>query len=223
MEIKVLQKVLAANDRVADENKSLFDTNKITAINIMSSPGSGKTTLLDRTIGALKPEFRIAVIEGDIQTTMDAERLSRHDVPIVQINTAPIGGDCHLDAAMINSALRDLPLDALDLIFIENVGNLVCPAEFQLGEDFKTVLLSVTEGEDKPLKYPLMFQVCRWAVLSKTDLLSVLDVDLEKLRAYMRQVNPKLEVFELSARSGAGLDAWTARIRAAVCAKKGVE
>jgi hydrogenase nickel incorporation protein HypB len=220
MEIKVLQKVLAANDRVADENRGMFDKNKITVINLMSSPGSGKTTLLDKTIEALKSEFKIAVIEGDIQTTMDAERLSRHDVPIVQINTAPIGGDCHLDAAMINSAVGDLKLEGLDLIFVENVGNLVCPAEFEIGEHFKAVVISVTEGEDKPMKYPLMFQVCKWAVISKTDLLSVLDFDIEKLRAYMKQVNPKLEVFELSSRSGAGFDAWLDHIREAVRAKK---
>jgi hydrogenase nickel incorporation protein HypB len=220
MEIKVLQKVLAANDRVADENRRLFDANGITVINLMSSPGSGKTTLLDKTIEALKGELKIAVIEGDIQTTMDAERLSRHDVPIVQINTAPIGGDCHLDAAMINAALRDLKIEGLDLIFVENVGNLVCPAEFEIGEHYKAVVISVTEGEDKPLKYPLMFQVCKWAIVSKTDLLSVLDFDLDKLRDYMRQVNPKLEVFELSARSGAGFDAWVNRVREAVRAKK---
>ncbi len=220
MEIKVLQKVLAANDRVAAENRGLFESKGITVINLMSSPGSGKTTLLDKTIEALKKEFRIAVIEGDIQTTMDAERLARHEVPVVQINTAPIGGDCHLDAAMINSALRDLPTDELDLLFVENVGNLVCPAEFELGEDFKTVVISVTEGEDKPLKYPLMFQVCNLAVVSKTDLLSVLDVDIDKLREYIRQVNPKMEVYELSARSGVGFDAWTERIRQAVLSKK---
>ncbi len=220
MEIKVLRKVLAANDRVADDNRNLFDANGITVINLMSSPGSGKTTLLDKTIEALKGELKIAVIEGDIQTTMDAERLSRHNVPIVQINTAPIGGDCHLDAAMINAALRDLKLEGLDLIFVENVGNLVCPAEFEIGEHFKAVVISVTEGEDKPLKYPLMFQVCKWAVISKTDLLSVLDFDLDKLREYMKQVNPKQEVFELSSRSGAGLDAWLNRLREAVKAKK---
>jgi hydrogenase nickel incorporation protein HypB len=220
MEIKILKKVLAANDRVADENRSLFGSNGITVINLMSSPGSGKTTLLDKTIEALKGEYRIGVIEGDIRTTMDAERLARHGVQIVQINTAPIGGDCHLDAAMINSAAQDLDLGDLDLVFVENVGNLVCPAEFELGEDHKIVLLSVTEGEDKPLKYPLMFQVCAWAVVSKTDLLSVLDFDIEKLRAHIRQANPKLEVFELSARSGAGFDAWLGRIREAVRAKK---
>lgn len=220
MEIKVLQKVLAANDRVANENRSMFGSNKTLVINLMSSPGSGKTTLLDRTIDALKGEFKIAVIEGDIQTTMDAERLARHGIQIVQINTAPIGGDCHLDASMINSAAQDLSLDGLDLVFVENVGNLVCPAEFELGEDFKTVLLSVTEGEDKPLKYPLMFQVCNWAVVSKTDLLSVLDYDMDKMREHIKQVNPKLEVFELSARSGAGFDAWLNRIREAVRAKK---
>jgi len=220
VEIKVLQKVLAANDRVAAENRGLFESKGITVINLMSSPGSGKTTLLDKTIESLKKEFRIAVIEGDIQTTMDAERLARHEVPVVQINTAPIGGDCHLDAAMINSALRDLPTDEIDLLFVENVGNLVCPAEFELGEDFKTVVISVTEGEDKPLKYPLMFQVCNLAVVSKTDLLSVLDVDIDKLREYIRQVNPKMEVYELSARSGVGFDAWTERIRRAVLSKK---
>ncbi len=220
MEIKVLEKVLAANDRVAAENRSIFESKGITVINLMSSPGSGKTTLLDKTIESLKKEFRIAVIEGDIQTTMDAERLARHEVPVVQINTAPIGGDCHLDAAMINSALRDLPTEKIDLLFIENVGNLVCPAEFELGEDFKTVVLSVTEGEDKPLKYPLMFQVCNLAVVSKTDLLSVLDVDIDRLRDYIRQVNPKMEVYELSARSGVGFDAWTERIRRAVLSKK---
>ncbi|HOX29165.1 MAG TPA: hydrogenase nickel incorporation protein HypB, partial [bacterium] len=196
MEIKVLKKVLAANDKVAVENKSVFDSEGITVINLMSSPGSGKTFLLDKTIGALKKDYGIAVIEGDITTTLDAERLKRHDVPIVQINTSDIGGDCHLEATMINSALKDIDTKKIDILFIENVGNLVCPAEFELGEDHKTVVLSVTEGEDKPLKYPLMFQVCNWAVISKTDLAPILETDMAKLRGYLKQVNPKLEIFE---------------------------
>jgi len=172
----------------------------------MSSPGSGKTTLLEKVIPLLKNKgVRTAVIEGDITTTMDAERLAPLDIPVAQINTEPFGGDCHLGAEVILPALGNFDLSRLDLVFIENVGNLVCPAEFDTGADLNLVVLSVTEGEDKPLKYPLMFRVCQLAVISKTDLLPYLGLDLNRLKSNLAHVNPQLPILELSAVKMVGL------------------
>jgi len=213
MEIKVVKKVMALNDEVAAEIRALLLTRGVFAFNIMGSPGSGKTTLLERTVAAAKADLRPAVIEGDIATTADAERLARLEVPVVQVNTGPFGGDCHLGANFIRAALDDLPLDAVRTLFIENVGNLVCPAEFDIGENRKVAVLSVTEGEDKPLKYPLMFREAAAVVISKVDLLPHLDVDARKLRDNLAAINPGLKVFEFSGRTGVGLDAWLAYVR----------
>jgi hydrogenase nickel incorporation protein HypB len=199
---------MEANDAVAAETRALLRERGIVTFNIMGSPGSGKTTLLERTLAAAAAELKAAVIEGDIATTADAERLARLGVPVVQINTGPFGGDCHLGANFIRAALDDLPLAAVKTLFIENVGNLVCPAEFDVGEDHKVAVLSVTEGEDKPLKYPLMFREARAVVISKVDLLSVLDFDLALLKTNLAAVNPALTVVEFSGKIGAGLDAW---------------
>jgi hydrogenase nickel incorporation protein HypB len=205
MKVKVVTNILKANARIADENRRTLHERGITTVNLMSSPGAGKTTLLARTIRDLGAKVRFGVIEGDIQGTHDAEVIAALGVPVIQINTA---GGCHLDANMVQSVLGELPLDAIDLLVIENVGNLVCPAEFDLGEDAKAMLLSITEGDDKPLKYPRMFRECEVLLVNKVDLAPHLDVDLGKIRSDARALNPALEVIEVSARSGAGLEGW---------------
>jgi hydrogenase nickel incorporation protein HypB len=207
MKVKVVTNILKANTRIAEENRRALHERGITTINLMSSPGAGKTTLLARTIRDLGSKIRFGVIEGDIQGTHDAEVIAALDVPVIQINTA---GGCHLDANMVQSVLPELPLEAIDLLVIENVGNLVCPAEFDLGEDAKVMLLSITEGDDKPLKYPRMFRECEALLVNKVDLAPHLDVDLGKIRADALGLNPALQVFEVSARSGEGLPAWYA-------------
>jgi len=205
MKIKVLDDIMGANDRIAAQNRELFDKFKILVINLMSAPGAGKTSLLELTIKALQQRYRIGVIEGDIETSKDAERLEGLGIPTVQINTK---GLCHLDAVMIRDVLEDLPLDRLDLLLIENVGNLVCPAEFKLGEHHKIMLLSVTEGDDKPLKYPLMFRESSLMLINKIDLLPYTDFSLERVRANVRQINPRLGIMELSCKTGQGLSDW---------------
>ena len=204
MEIKVGQNILAANDAVAADNRAAFGRS-IFAVNLMSSPGAGKTTLLERTIDYLKDRLSLAVIEGDISTSFDADRIRRHGTTAVQINT---GGGCHLDAQMVQRALCALDLTDLHLLLIENVGNLVCPAEFDLGEAAKIALVSVTEGDDKPLKYPALFRDARVFLINKIDLLPYTDCDLHRLRSAALSINPGLTVFEVSCRSGAGLQDW---------------
>jgi hydrogenase nickel incorporation protein HypB len=206
MKVKVVSRILEANDRIAAENRRRFREAGVFVANLMGAPGAGKTTLLERTIQALQPKLRIGVIEGDIVGTDDAERIGALNVPVVQINT---GGACHLDANMISEVLGELPLRDLDLVIIENVGNLVCPAEFNVGEDLKMMVLSVAEGHDKPLKYPLMFQESSALVLNKVDLLPYTNADLGKMRRDAQALNPKLSIFEVSCRTGAGIDAWS--------------
>jgi len=208
MEIKVLRNILQANEVIAQENKNLFQKNNVFVINIMSAPGAGKTSLIEKTIEKLKNRYRIAVIEGDIATSLDAEKLSKYGIPVTQINTEPFGGDCHLDANMIKNALTSLDLSEIDLLLIENIGNLVCPAEFYLGENKKVMLLSVTEGEDKPLKYPLMFRLANLLVVSKTDLLEQAGTNLDKLKKSVLQVNPTLKSIFLSVKTGQGMEQW---------------
>ncbi len=205
MKIKVVKKILEANDRIAEANRRMLAEAEIFTVNLMSAPGAGKTTLLTRTIEGLGKKMRFGVIEGDIQGTHDAEVISSLGVPVVQINTE---GACHLDANMISEILPQMPLEGLDVLVVENVGNLVCPAEFDVGEDVKVMLLSITEGDDKPLKYPLMFQMSEALIVNKTDLLPHLDVSLEKIRRDARALNPKLEIFEVSCRTGEGLETW---------------
>lgn len=209
MQVSVLRSVLDSNDLIAKENRKEFDAHGCFVINLMSAPGSGKTAILERTLRVLDGKLRAAVIEGDVLGTLDADRLVPFGVPVVQINTDPhFGGECHLDARMIRNALAALPLDGVDVVFIENVGNLVCPAEFSVGEDRKVMVLSVAEGEDKPLKYPKMFRMARYAVLNKVDLLPHLDFEVDKAMACAREVNPELRFFLTSARTGEGLDTW---------------
>ena len=208
MEIKVLRKVLDVNDTMAVENRKMFADHGVFVLNLMSSPGSGKTTLLEKTLARLQPEIPTAVVVGDICSTHDADRLAKCGGPVVQINTDEFGGDCHLAAHVIREAVAAVDLDAIDLLIIENVGNLVCPAEFDIGEDQRAVVLSVTEGEDKPIKYPLMFRVCDAVVLNKIDLLPYLDYDPELVKANIQSVHADVPIFEVSARTEENLDAW---------------
>jgi hydrogenase nickel incorporation protein HypB len=203
--ISVETDILALNNRLAAGNRALFAARNLFVLNLVSSPGSGKTTLLEKTLRDLAGTTRAAVIEGDQQTDNDAVRIAATGVPVKQINT---GAGCHLDAHMVGHAAQEFDLDNLDLLLIENVGNLVCPASFDLGENHKVVVLSVTEGEDKPLKYPQMFHAADVMLLNKTDLLPHLDFDLAKCREMARRVNPEITIFEVSARTGAGMDEW---------------
>jgi hydrogenase nickel incorporation protein HypB len=219
-EIKVVRRVLDANDLMAAKNRELFAAKKIFVLNVMSSPGSGKTTTLRKTLSHLMPGLRCAVIVGDICTTIDADRLAESGAPVVQINTDAFGGDCHLAAHVIERALAGLDLDAIDLLIVENIGNLVCPAEFDIGEDKRVVILSVTEGEDKPAKYPLMFRECDAMLLNKIDLLPHLEYDVQATLSSVAQIHPGMPVFQISAKTGEGFKAWLAWITAEVDAKR---
>lgn len=205
MRIAVVKNILDANSRIAQENRKLFDSNGLAVINLMSSPGAGKTTLLEQMGNHFQGKLSIGVIEGDIQTTLDAERVAAAGLQAVQIET---DGACHLDANMIQNALADLDLGDLDLLVVENVGNLVCPAEFDVGEGHKVMMLSVTEGDDKPFKYPLMFKESRVLLISKIDLLPHLRCDINKIKEAARSINPDLIIFEISSYTGQGLDDW---------------
>ncbi len=207
--VQILEDIFTENDVRAAENRALFDAHGVTAINVMSSPGSGKTALLRHALEDLKGKVRVGVIEGDIETPLDAERLEGFGAQISLLNTGNgFGGECHLDAPMISSALKGLDLAELDLVFIENVGNLVCPAEFEVGEHRKMMVYSVTEGEDKPLKYPVMFRSVEAVAVNKIDLLPYLDFDMDLFLANLRKVNPGAKVFEVSAKTGEGLGPW---------------
>jgi hydrogenase nickel incorporation protein HypB len=205
MDIEVLEGIFDANEKIARENEALFRQNDVLAMNLMASPGAGKTSLIANTLELLKDRVGIGVIEGDIASSVDAEKLKIYDIPVVQINT---GGACHLDAIMIQQALGHMDLGVLDLLIIENVGNLVCPAEFKLGESLRAMILSVAEGHDKPLKYPLMFSDSDVLVVNKTDLLGLGDFDMPELRATVTRMNPDIIIFEVSCRTGEGLSAW---------------
>jgi len=220
MEIPVIRNILEANSKVAGELRALFARHGILTLNLMSSPGAGKTSLLECTLRALLPEFRIAVIEGDLQTDNDARRVAATGAKAVQINTE---GGCHLDAAMVRTALAHFDLAELDILFIENVGNLVCPVEFDCGEDDKIALLSVTEGDDKAEKYPLLFNLASTLVLNKIDLLPYVDFDLSRAVHFATRLNRGLAVFEVSCRTGQGLSAWYEWLRARRAAKKAAQ
>jgi hydrogenase nickel incorporation protein HypB len=202
--------LLHANQEEADHNRAHFDRWGITCFNLMSSPGAGKTALLEYTLATLRDRLQIAIIEGDMTTELDADRLRQYGVPVMAINT---GRSCHLDARMVAGGLHRLEHEydptSFDLVLVENVGNLVCPAEFEVGEHTKIALLSVTEGEDKPLKYPVMFREADYLLITKTDLVPYVDVDLDRIIANVRQVNPTVMIQPVSVKTGAGLDAWT--------------
>jgi len=203
--ITIERKVLEKNDQIANRNRRLFGERGIFVLNLVSSPGAGKTSLLERTFQELQGSLKIAVIEGDVQTDLDAQRVARYGVPVIQIVTM---GGCHLEAGLIEDALGKLELTGLDLLFIENVGNLVCPAGYDLGEAAKVVILSTTEGEDKPLKYPAMFLNSTVLIINKIDLVPYVNCDLERLKANALRINPNLKVFETSCYTGAGIPEW---------------
>lgn len=205
MEIKVLKNILGANDQIAQQNRQVFDSKKIFAVNIMASPGAGKTSVILQTIKGLRGKIKVGVIEGDVSSSLDAETVSRESVPVVQINT---GGECHLDAGMTRSALNNLPLNDIHLIIIENVGNLICTAEFNLGTHKKVLVASTPEGHDKPLKYPLMFQTVDAILVNKIDLLPYLNFDMMVFSRAVKTINKQVEIFPVSCTTGQGITEW---------------
>jgi hydrogenase nickel incorporation protein HypB len=214
--VRVVEDALDANNTIARANRDDFDRHGVGVVNLMSAPGAGKTTLLERALDDLPGDVRAGVLEGDVAGSFDADRLSLLHIPVAQLNTGNgFGGECHLDANMVRTALPSLPLADLDLLVIENVGNLVCPAEFRVGEDARIMVCSVTEGEDKPLKYPLMFRACELVLINKIDLLPHLGIDVDRLLANLRSVNPDARHMLVSARSGEGVDEfrdWLSRV-----------
>lgn len=205
MEIKILKDILSFNDQIAVKNRELLDRNKVLAINIMASPGAGKTSIVLQTIKVLKDKIRIGVIEGDISSSIDAELVAKESVPVIQINT---GGECHLEAFQVQNALNNLPLADIDLLLLENVGNLVCPAEFNLGEHIKLLIASVPEGDDKPYKYPLMFNTVDALILNKIDLLPYIKFDPDAFIKTVKNINAKIDIFKISCTTGEGIEAW---------------
>lgn len=216
MQIPVVRNILEANEKLAQEIRNIFASRKILALNLISSPGAGKTALLEETLRDLAPEFKMAVIEGDLQTDNDARRVAATGAQAVQINT---DGGCHLNSNLVMEALKSIDLNGLDILFIENVGNLVCPVEFDCGEDAKVAILSVAEGDDKPEKYPLLFHLAKAMLLNKIDLLPYVDFDLERARRFAVKLNADLSVFEVSARTGQGMNDWYDWLRAQ-CSQK---
>ena len=205
MEIKILKDILGANEQIAERNRRLLDSKGVFAVNLMSSPGAGKTSLILETIKSLKGKTKIGVIEGDISSSMDAEAIGKAGVPVIQINT---GGACHLDANMVNNALDSFPLQDMELLFIENVGNLVCPAEFTLGEHRKVMISSIPEGDDKPFKYPLMFDIADAVLINKIDLLPYLEFDVQTFSQAIKGINKKVEICQVSCVTGEGIQQW---------------
>jgi len=218
MEIKVIKNILGENDRIAAENQAMFQDKKVFVLNFMGSPGAGKTSVLEKTMECLKDKIKMAVIEGDLFTSKDAERIDKYGVPVIQINTA---GGCHLDANMVQKTVKEMNLDELDLLVVENVGNLVCPAEFPLGEDARAVVLSVTEGDDKPLKYPLMFKESEIALLNKVDLAPYCNFNMDSAKKDITSLHPGIEVLEVSCTKEQGIDEWCDWLLKKIAAKKG--
>ncbi len=218
MEIQVMKNILGENERIAAENKALFAEKQVYVINLMGSPGAGKTSVLEKTMERLKDKLKMAVIEGDLFTSKDADRIAKHDVPVIQINTS---GGCHLDAAMVQRVAQKMDLDDIDLLIVENVGNLVCPAEFDVGEDDKGVVLSITEGDDKPMKYPLIFKESSIALLNKVDILPYCNFDMTAAKEDILTLHPNMTVEEVSCVTGDGLEAWCGWLLRKVAEKKG--
>jgi hydrogenase nickel incorporation protein HypB len=215
--VRIVEDALDANNTIARANREDFDRHHVAVVNLMSAPGAGKTSLLERIASDPPEGVRIGVLEGDVQGSLDADRLATLHVPVTQLNTDPgFGGECHLDANMVRSALPALPLADIDLLVIENVGNLVCPAEFRVGEDVRAMVCSVTEGEDKPLKYPLMFRACELVLINKIDLLEHLEFDLDRFLYYLDQVHPGVQHMLLSARTGEGVEGFSEWLQSVV-------
>jgi hydrogenase nickel incorporation protein HypB len=216
VKVRVVEDALDANNTIARANRDDFDRHGVTVVNLMSAPGAGKTTLLEKVLGPGIDGVRVAVLEGDVQGSLDADRLARHHVPVVQLNTGKgFGGECHLDANMVRSALPALSLAEIDLLIVENVGNLVCPAEFTIGEDARIMVASVAEGDDKPLKYPLMFRACELVIVNKVDLLEHVDFDMDRFLYHLDAVHPDVRHLRVSARTGEGVGDvrdWLARL-----------
>ena len=203
--VKVFTNILKANDSIAQKNRDIFNKNKVYTINLMSSPGSGKTSLLERTIESLKDELKIAVVEGDLQTDKDAKRIEKYNIPVVQINTK---GACHLDSKMVDRVLGFFNFQEINLLVIENVGNLVCPASFDLGEDDRVIMVSIPEGDDKPIKYPVMFRKAKVVLINKVDLLDYTNFNMAGIKKDALSINPHLKIFEISCQAGEGLEDW---------------
>lgn len=216
-EIEVMKNILGENDRIAAENQAMFAAKGVYVLNLMGSPGAGKTSVLEKTMERLKDRVRMAVIEGDLFTSKDADRIERHGVPVIQINTA---GGCHLDAPMVQKVAAKLDLDNLDLLIVENVGNLVCPAEFAVGEDEKAVVLSITEGDDKPLKYPLIFKESAIALLNKVDILPYCNFDMASAKDDITTLHPGMEIIEVACTTGQGIEEWCEWLLKKVDSKK---
>jgi len=218
MKIKVLKNILSANEQIAKRNQQLLDSQGVFVLNVMASPGAGKTSLILETIKSLKGKIKIGVIEGDVNSSIDAETVGKEGVPVIQINT---GGECHLDANMVNSALGSVPLQDIDLLLIENVGNLICPAEFTLGEHKKVVISSVPEGHDKPFKYPLIFHESDIVLLNKMDLLPYINFDTKVFSEAIRSIKEKIELLQISCVTGQGIEQWTSWLLSQMSKKQG--
>ena len=208
MEIKVGENILSKNDLIAIETRNLLHKKKVFSINMMSSPGSGKTTILESTIPLLSKRLNIGVLEGDVATEIDANRIEKFNIPVAQITTDKFGGSCHLSAKMVSDRIQELPLDTLDLVIIENVGNLICPAGFRIGADKDVVVLSLTEGPEKPLKYPAIFQRSQLVLINKIDISQALEVEPSHVANNVRKINPKILIFNLSGKTGQGIESW---------------
>lgn len=220
MEIKILKNIFSSNTQVSNEVKEILKQKKVFMIDMMGSPGGGKTATIDKIIGLLKDKYRFAIIEADVSTSKDSERLTGHDIPIIQIETNLFGRECHVESSWVKKCLEDFDLDNIDCVIIENIGNLVCPAEFELGDDIRVVVLSITEGEDKPVKYPLMFNTSQVTILNKMDLLPHLQYSMDEVRNNISSSNPEMKIFETSVTTEAGFEDVAAFIGEKIEAKK---
>ncbi len=219
MEVKVGEKILSKNDQIALQTAQMLKEKGVLCINMMSSPGSGKTSILEKTIPLLMKDLKVGVLEGDVATHIDSERIEKFNIPVAQITTDQFGGSCHLSAKMVAEKITDLPLDDLDLVIVENVGNLICPAGFKIGADWDVVVLSLTEGPEKPLKYPVIFTKSHLVLVNKIDLAEILEIDLKEIEKNIKKINPHIQIVFLSAKTGEGIAEWASWLKDKVKAK----